>query len=85
MHMELYIRGLLCVRKPEDAAYHTVFSQIDAHTQIHAHSPSSSSWHTKIGEIDDFYQKCMDSGSDSEPTIMLQLHVLLTHSALLLE
>ena len=34
---------------------HTVFIHIDAHARIHAHLPSSSSsWHTKIGEIDDF-------------------------------
>ena len=34
---------------------YTVFIQIDAHALIDAHPPApSSSWHTKIGEIDDF-------------------------------
>ena len=40
----------------------TVFIQIDAHVLIDAHSTSwARSWHTKIGEIDNFFhQKCMD-------------------------
>ena len=36
----------------------TVFIQIDAHARIDAHPPSSSSsWHTKMAEIDDFSSK----------------------------
>ena len=47
---------------------------------------SSSTWHTNIGEIDDFfYQECVDLRPDLELIVMYQLHVLLTFSPLLLE
>ena len=44
--------------KPVLQTTNTVVIQIDAHALIDAHpTSSSSSWHTKMGEIDDFLSK----------------------------
>ena len=62
-----------------------IFIQTDTHARIHAHpSPIKLLAHKNRWNRWFLYQKCMDLRSDSEPTSMHQLHVLLTLSVLLL-